>query len=84
MNTPGFTAEMSLYKTSARYHVAFASGSASEGVYPAQLDFTADDLGQSQTSFGATNCRAVPYLGWCYGPHGQAYQCWKLKFIGCG
>jgi hypothetical protein len=83
MNTPGFTAEMSLYKTGERYHVAFASRSASESVYPAQLDFTADDLRQIQTSFGGTNCRAVPYLGWCHGAHGP-YQCWTLKFFGCG
>jgi hypothetical protein len=83
MNAPGFTAELSLYKTKRHYHEANRAIYASGGLYPAQLDFAADDLGQSQTSFGETNCRVVPYLGWCYGADGP-YQCWKLKFFGCG
>jgi len=80
MNTPGFTAEMSLYKTSEHYHEALGSAYASEGVYPAQWDFTADDLRQSQTSFGGSLCW-LPYQGWCFGAHGLPYRCWKIRYI---
>ena len=44
MNVPGFTAEMSLYKTDQRYHEAIGSAYSREGLYPAQRVFSPGDL----------------------------------------
>jgi hypothetical protein len=80
MNVPGFTAEMSLYKTDKRFHEAIGSAYASEGLYLAQRVFSPDDLRQGPPSFGGKLCW-LPYQGWCLGANGLPYRCLKVRYI---
>jgi hypothetical protein len=66
MNMPGFTAEVSLYKTNEQYHETVGAALASGGIYPAQSVF----LDRPEVLGGITVptpseifCR--PLLGWC-------------------
>ena len=80
MNVPGFTAEISLYKTDKHYLAARGSAPAREGVYAAQWDVTADDLRQGPPSFGERQCW-LPYWGVSPGGRWGARGCWKYRYI---
>lgn len=79
MNTPGFTAQMSLYTTTAHYNQATVGGYASEHLYPAQFLVNPGGVIQGPPSFGGGLCW-MPYRGWCF-VDGRPIECWRRRYI---
>jgi hypothetical protein len=78
MTVPGYTAEVTLYRSTQTYRLSAASRGGTERVQEAIVAQELPSFGPDLPPFCGPGCSypGVPRLQWCCGPTGLGWLCW--------
>jgi hypothetical protein len=78
MSMPGFSAELSLYRTNEQYRKAIEAVPTNGGVNPA---WTWEDLLEENRPPLRERICWLPYWGFCIDKWGRPYRCMRYQYI---